>query len=197
MNRVTNRRNALKTFAATGLSAVTAARLEPSALAQTASPASAFESRRSLENSFWVGPNLFSFLAEGKTTGGEYTMVDAISPPGAVIAPHTHTREDEILFILEGELEVTLNGAVSYAKPGDHRFMPRGGVHSFKITSPTPARVLVTFIPGGLEGAYKQIAKPAQSLNLPPTPPPPTPEQLERVAKIFASYGYYINPPTR
>jgi quercetin dioxygenase-like cupin family protein len=197
MTRSTNRRDAIKTIAASSLGAVTAASFGPSTLAQVSAKASAFDSRRALENSFWVGPNIFSFLAEAKTTGGEYTMVDVISPPGAVVAPHTHTREDEILFILEGELEITLNGVVSLAKPGDHRFMPRGGVHSFKITSSTPARTLVTFIPGGLEGAYKQIAKPAQSLNLPPTPPPPTPEQLERVAKVFASYGYFVNPPAK
>jgi mannose-6-phosphate isomerase-like protein (cupin superfamily) len=192
MTNTMNRRQALKTIAATGLGAAFAAN---SALAEAA-PTTPFFSQRDLANSFWIGPNLFSFLSDAETTNGIYTLVDATAPSGAVIALHKHTREDEILFLQEGEMEVTINGVARLVGAGEHTFMPRGNEHTFRVTSSIPARALVMFTPGGLEGAYKQIGRPAQRLELPPTPSAPTPEQGARVAEIFASYGYYILPPT-
>ena len=195
MKQTLNRRQALKMITTTSLGAAVAASFGSSALAEETN-ATPFSNRRSLENSLWVGPNLLSILAEATTTGGAYTLFEISSPVGAIIAPHRHTREDEVIFMLEGELEITLNDVVSIAKPGDHCFMPRGNVHTFKVISPTPVRTLVMFTLGGLEGAYKQAGRPAERLELPPTPAAPTPEQRARVAEIFASYGYYILPPT-
>jgi quercetin dioxygenase-like cupin family protein len=195
MKESINRRQALKTIAATGIGAAFAANLGLPALAE-ASPVTPFFSQRALENSFWIGPNLFSFLSDAETTNGIYTLVDATAPSGAVIALHKHTREDEILFLQEGEIEVTINGVARLVGPGEHVFMPRGNEHTFKITSSIPARALLIFTPGGLEGAYKQIGRPAERLELPPTSPAPTPEQRARVAEVFAEYGYYILPPT-
>jgi quercetin dioxygenase-like cupin family protein len=170
MKESINRRQALKTIAATGLGAAFAANLGSSARAE-AEKATPFFSQRDLTNSFWIGPNLFSFLSDAQTTNGVYTLVDATSPSGAVIPLHKHTREDEVIFVQEGEVEVTINGISRLVGPGEHAFMPRGNEHTFRMTSPTPARVLVIFTPGGLEGAYKQIGRPAQRLELPPTPP--------------------------
>jgi quercetin dioxygenase-like cupin family protein len=195
MKEPINRRQALKAIATTGLGAAFAADLGSSALAQTA-PATPFFSQRDLANSFWIGPNLFSFLSEAKATNGIYTLVDATAPSGAIIPLHKHTREDEILFLQEGEMEVTINGVARLIGEGEHAFMPRGNEHTFRVTSSNPARALVMFTPGGLEGAYKQIGKPAERLELPPTPSAPTLEQQQRVADIFADYGYYILPPT-
>ncbi len=69
---------------------------------------------------------MFSFLAESKDTGGVYAMVDSSLPASAGAPLHTHTREDEIFMILEGEVEFTSGGIVTLAKAGDHVFQPRG-----------------------------------------------------------------------
>ena len=156
-----NRRQALKALALTGLGAALSACLSPAAKAYgNPQKASVFDTHRNLANSFWVGPNLFSFLAEANTMGGSYTLVEASSPPGAVIAPHTHTREDETVFMLGGELEVTVNDVVRLARPGDLVFMPRGGVHTFRVTSDVPAQVMVMFAPGGWRARTDRSAGP-------------------------------------
>jgi quercetin dioxygenase-like cupin family protein len=201
MSNVKTRREALKTIAASGLAATLGGTLAQTALAQStttyAKKYPAFGSRRTLENSYYLGANLFSFLAESKDTGGAYAMVDASVPAGAGAPPHTHTREDEIFMILEGEVEFTSGGIVTVAKAGDHVFQPRGVPHSFKVLS-NGARALTIWTPGGLEAAYKQIAVPAKSLELPTNVPQPTPADLERIAKIFAKYGYtFTAPPAR
>jgi quercetin dioxygenase-like cupin family protein len=184
------RRQALKTIAASGLGAALAGTIAPAAFAQDRTfKASAFGNHRALENSIIVGGNVFSILADQKSTGGMYTLIDAIVKQGREAPPHTHTREDEIFYILDGEVEFTSGGIVTLAKPGDHVFQPRGAQHWFKLKSPT-ARALVMFTPGGLEGLYRRMGAPAKSLELPEAAPTaPTPAQFEGLVKLAASYG--------
>ncbi len=189
-NNSQNRRQVLKTLAATGLSAAFAATVEPRIFAQTTKPnLSAFGSHRSLENSIIVAGNVFSILADKKSTGGAYTLIDVIVKQGREAPPHTHTLEDEIFYILEGEVEFTSNGIITLAKPGDQVFQPRNAQHWFKLKTPT-ARALVMFTPGGLEGLYRQTGAVAKSLELPENAPPaPSPTQFEQLMKLAASYG--------
>jgi quercetin dioxygenase-like cupin family protein len=199
MSNVKTRREVLKTIAASGLAATLGGTLAQAALGQKTSTYAkkynAFGSHRTLENSYYVGGNLFSFLSESKDTGGAYAMVDSSMPASAGAPPHTHTREDEIFIILEGEVEFTSGGIVTLAKAGDHVFQPRGVTHSFRVLS-NGARALTIWTPGGLEAAFKQIAVRAKSLELPSNVPPMTPADLGRIAKIFAKYGYTFAAPT-
>lgn len=80
MNTLLTRRTALDTAAAS-LGVALAACLP--VRGQAAAKAPAFSSHRDLENSFRVGPQPFSFLAEAEATGGSYTLVEATSPSGA------------------------------------------------------------------------------------------------------------------
>src|SRR5829696_9511305 len=40
--------------------------------------------------------------------GGAFTIIEVGLPPGEMIPPHTHAREDECAFVLEGELTFDL-----------------------------------------------------------------------------------------
>ena len=48
---------------------------------------------------------LGSILLSGEDTGGAYCLLDLSVAPGKGVPRHTHTREDEALFVLSGELE--------------------------------------------------------------------------------------------
>jgi quercetin dioxygenase-like cupin family protein len=196
MNKQSNRRQALKTFATGGIVAALSGQVMP-ALAQTTPRWPAFGSQRTVENSLYFRAHLLSVLADAKATNGAYGLVDATLRQGFESPPHTHTREDEIFFILEGEIEFTSGGIVTLAKPGDHVFQPRNVEHWFKLKTPT-ARTLVLFTPGGLEGLYRQLSVPAKTLELPAPPTAaPTPEQIARSVKLNAEYGVLIAPPKK
>jgi quercetin dioxygenase-like cupin family protein len=191
-----SRRQALKTLAVGGLGAALAGQFAPG-LAQAAPKWPAFQSRRNLANSIHFGAHLFSVLADKKATGGAYSLIDATVRQGFEAPPHVHTKEDEIFFILEGEVEFTSGGIVTLAKPGDHVFQPRNVEHWFKLKTPT-ARALVMFTPGGLEGLYRQLSVPAKTLELPAPPTAaPTPEQIERSLKLGAEYGVFPAEPKK
>lgn len=66
--------------------------------------------------------------------------------PGVGIGLHDHTFE-EAYFILEGEVQATLDGAVYTLRPGDVVWTGVGCVHSFKNVGTVPVRWLETFAP--------------------------------------------------
>ncbi|KAE8702691.1 Germin-like protein subfamily 2 member 2 [Hibiscus syriacus] len=70
--------------------------------------------------------------------------------PGGVNPPHIHPRASEILFVLEGELEVgfltTANVLMSKViKKGEVFVFPKGLVHFQKNIGTTPAAVITAF----------------------------------------------------
>ncbi|HYN09869.1 MAG TPA: cupin domain-containing protein [Vicinamibacterales bacterium] len=66
--------------------------------------------------------------------------------PGAESGRHTHPGE-EIGYILEGTLELTIDGkAPQRLKAGDVIFMPAGAVHAAKNVGTGTLRVLSTYV---------------------------------------------------
>ncbi len=51
--------------------------------------------------------------------GSDNYVFEMISPPGSGIPPHVHQKEDEMIYILEGEFEVMVGGEVFKAASGD------------------------------------------------------------------------------
>ena len=53
----------------------------------------------------------------------------AILPPGTFVPPHTHPTQDEFVYVLEGVLDLLLNGDKTSASAGDVIRMPMGIPH--------------------------------------------------------------------
>ena len=66
--------------------------------------------------------------------------------PGVGIGLHDHTFE-EAYFILDGEVEATLDGTVYNLTPGDFVWTGVGCVHAFRNVGAAPVRWLETFAP--------------------------------------------------
>ena len=88
--------------------------------------------------------------------GGAFTIIEASIPPGDMIPPHTHTREDECAFVLEGELTFDVGGEIVVAQAGSFVVKPRGIYHAFCNTGTEVARVLEYHTPGEFEDYYDE-----------------------------------------
>ena len=55
---------------------------------------------------------LGSILLSGEDTGGAYCLLDLRVAPGKGVPRHTHTREDEAIFVVSGELEAIVGDEV-------------------------------------------------------------------------------------
>lgn len=71
----------------------------------------------------------------------------ATMPPGTFVPMHAHRGQDEMLFLVEGELEFHLDGKVFTAGAGNQVTLPRDVPHAFYNKSDRDAVVLVTVSP--------------------------------------------------
>jgi quercetin dioxygenase-like cupin family protein len=51
--------------------------------------------------------------------------------PGTAVPPHIHPTQDEFILLLEGEMELTLDGRTHRLHPGGLSRMPRGIPHGY------------------------------------------------------------------
>ena len=66
-------------------------------------------------------------------------------PAGIAIGKHTHFGE-EVGYVVEGTLQVEIEGTAKTVKAGEAFLIPDGKVHDAKSTGSGPALVLVTYI---------------------------------------------------
>ena len=88
--------------------------------------------------------------------GGALTIIEWGLPPGEMIPPHTHSREDECNFVLEGELTCEVGGEIVVARAGSYVVKPRGVPHALCNAGTEPVRVLEILTPGGLESYFDE-----------------------------------------
>src|SRR5215469_3469286 len=82
---------------------------------------------RSKRSYFDVG--LGSVCLSGPDTGGANCLLEVSLAPGMAVPRHTHTREDEVYFVLAGELEVSVGEKTFVLRPGDTLLAPRDIPH--------------------------------------------------------------------
>ena len=112
-----------------------------------------------------------TFLATGEETQGQFALIEAVGRRGNVPPPHIHHREDEIFYVLEGEIVVTVDDRTIKVTPGTMIFLPRDVRHSFTIES-DQLRMLQLLTPAGLEGWFKEFSVQAPAMTLPPADEP-------------------------
>ena len=71
------------------------------------------------------------------------------SDPGQHVPVHIHPNQDEFILVLDGELDLKLDGVWSKAMAGDLVRMPRGVPHDYFNKSDAPARALFWVSPAG------------------------------------------------
>jgi len=127
------------------------------------------------------------FLAVSEDTGGAYSQWEAIVPPGGGPRLHVHSRENESFYVLEGELVFQLGDIQETAAAGTYVNLPVGIPHCFRNKTQAVARLLITVIPGGLEGLFFESGtevEPGATVA-----PEPAPGEKERIGASAPRYG--------
>lgn len=127
--------------------------------------------RQSLDHSVWYNGSLMTFLATGEDTHGQFASIEAVGRRGNDAPPHIHHREDEIFYVLEGEVDFSVSDRTIKGKPGTMVFLPRDVRHSFTIES-EQYRMLILVAPAGFEAWFREFSVPAPAMTLPPADEP-------------------------
>jgi quercetin dioxygenase-like cupin family protein len=93
-----------------------------------------------------------------KDTNGVFSVMEIVTPPGKGVALHVHEREDELVYLLEGEIEVTLGDQKMKAVPGVMALLPRRIPHGFTNIGNKPSRLLDTILPGQFDNYFVELA---------------------------------------
>jgi quercetin dioxygenase-like cupin family protein len=93
--------------------------------------------------------------ASGEHTLGQLGVMESAYPPGLSVREHVHAGEDEMFYLLAGELRGFCGGDKWSATAGSFVFVPRDCPHGFTVTSTESARALVITGPSQLD---RQIA---------------------------------------
>jgi quercetin dioxygenase-like cupin family protein len=119
-----------------------------------------------LPRKLWHLGGLMSISATAGDTDGVLSVVEQRARRGYGTPPHVHSREDETLVVLEGELSYTVNGREGVLRAGESAFLPRHQPHRFAIVS-EQAHFLVLITPGGFEEMFQVVSSPAPADRLP------------------------------
>ncbi len=164
--------------------------------------------RPTVSESIWRAPVRFNVVAapDGRTPAplnvvGEETLVkvsaeDAdgtlaffhlVAPPMSGPPRHVHTREDELFYVLEGEIVFELDGERHTVRAGDTVYLRRGVVHAYQNFAKSDARLLIATTPGVFAGFFVELSA--------ATPPGALPD-VERLNDIGTKYGItMLGPP--
>ena len=128
---------------------------------------------------YWGPGDHYTFLVTGEESGGAYFAMEALVPPGGGPPPHTHSREDETFYLVEGEIEFRLGDETVVAGPGDFVNVPRGTVHCFTNSGAGTARMILTFTPAGMERFFEE------TLEAAPNEATEVPDNVDEVAARY------------
>src|SRR3954453_11615069 len=86
----------------------------------------------------------------GEQSGGDWAVVDWRGRAGAEPPMHTHTREDETLYVVEGAITAYVGDEQIEVEAGSYAALPKNVSHGFTVRS-EQVRLLVTVEPAGAE----------------------------------------------
>jgi mannose-6-phosphate isomerase-like protein (cupin superfamily) len=136
----------------------------------------------------WFLDDLLEIKLTGAQTGGSLCLLEDHPAPGFQPLLHLHRNEDEIVYILEGEVVLVTEEGETALGPGALAKIPRGTFHAFQNRGERAARRLVAFTPAGIERFFLEVGIPARDRRSPPAERQ-DPRQLLAAA---ARYGWEI-----
>jgi quercetin dioxygenase-like cupin family protein len=143
------------------------------------------------QNTFWWQGSLMEINARAEDTGGALGVLEGrFFEEGYGPPLHVHSREDEAMYVLEGQIRFRVGDDEFVAGPGTWVWQPRGVAHTFTVES-EGARALLVFTPGGLERMFEEGGAPAGES----AEPPQQEYDVEAAAALAGRYGFEVVGP--
>jgi quercetin dioxygenase-like cupin family protein len=134
-----------------------------------------------------IGELQIRYLIDGTVTGAGMGVFELTVPPGARVPPaHSHSANEEVVYVLDGVLRYTVDEETRDLKPGERMYTPRGSVHAFSNPHPGPARALIMLTPDIGAQYFREVAEAAHA--------PGGPDRAKLV-EVMTRYGLVLAPP--
>ncbi|MFC7227503.1 quercetin 2,3-dioxygenase [Salinirubellus salinus] len=141
--------------------------------------------------------NIFNGLAILKATAaetnGSFGLVEQRANAGMATPLHVHHSDDELFYVVEGQVTFHVDGEDLVAGPGDTVFAPHGVPHAFRVDEDGSRWLDVR--EGGKEQFFADIGLDIEGYGAPPADPP-TEEMQERLGRYLETYDLEILGPS-
>jgi len=104
-----------------------------------------------------VGQLEIRYLVDGAQKGGLGVFELKVPPGSNVPPPHSHSKNEECVYVLEGTLRYSVDNESRDLKPGDWMSTPRGSVHQFSNPNSMTARALIMLTPDIGEQYFRDV----------------------------------------
>lgn len=133
-----------------------------------------------------VGQLEIRYLVEGARTGG-LGLFEMTVPAGAPVPPpHSHTHNEECVYVLDGVLRYSVDGEARDLNPGDWMSTPRGAVHHFNNPGSKAVRALVMLTPDIGEQFFRDVGAVVNAGG---------PPDRAKLLDVMTRYGLVPAPP--
>ena len=125
-------------------------------------------------------------LLSGNETAGQFCLFENRSGGNTRTPIHVHAKDDETIYVIEGELTAIVEGQPRRLTSGESIFLPRGIPHRLVNMSGSPCRYILIGTPALFdrfveEGGHER--QPDEAVG------PPTPDEIERLREASPRFG--------
>jgi quercetin dioxygenase-like cupin family protein len=101
---------------------------------------------------------IYRIVLRGNQSVNHLTIVEELIYSGDASRCHYHTKEDETIHVLNGTLQVYLNGYQFCAPAGTTFYIPRNIKQSHRNLGAKPVKVQLLFSPSGVENYLDSVS---------------------------------------
>jgi mannose-6-phosphate isomerase-like protein (cupin superfamily) len=103
--------------------------------------------------------DLMALRIHSRDVAGAFTVVEARVMPFSGPPLHIHNERDEIFEVLEGRFRFVCADEIVDITAGTTIVVPRGVPHAWVNLGARPARLLFSFVPGGIDELFEEIGR--------------------------------------
>jgi quercetin dioxygenase-like cupin family protein len=138
------------------------------------------------EDPIHAGQLVIRYLVDGSRNGSLGVFELEVPPGSNVPPPHSHTNNEEIVYVLEGRLRYSVDAEDRELAAGETMFTPKGAVHGFSNPYETTARALIMMSPDVGAQYFRDVAAIVNA---------PGPPDKAALVSVMSRYGLKLPAP--
>ena len=124
-------------------------------------------------------------------TIGDYSLLEVSITPGIPgPPPHYHVDAPELFHLIDGQMDVMVDGTWHSLNKGESIMVPTKSVHSFRNTWDQESRFITTWSPRGFEGFFLEFGVPFEQEGA--FEKSVSDEMIQKVVSGCSKYGMII-----
>ncbi len=124
-------------------------------------------------------------------TIGDYSLLEVSITPGVPgPPPHYHVDAPELFHLIDGQMDVMVDGTWHSLNKGESIMVPTKSVHSFRNTWDQESRFITTWSPRGFEGFFLEFGVPFEQEGA--FEKSVSDEMIQKVVSGCSKYGMII-----